>query len=104
MSHRRALLVSLVLTIVVGIGIIVARDRFLTSEAAPEEPLVMVQTLDPVNPSSDQTATDTTAPWDIPSTEQGEHDQELDEIWEHILSGSRHERDDDHEGQWDHDD
>lgn len=104
MSHRRALLVSLVLTILAGIGIVVARDKFLTSEAAPEEPLVTVQTLQQVSSPDDPAVVADTISGEWPSTERHADEREPDEIWERIRSGDRYERDDDHEGQWDHDD
>ncbi len=104
MSHRRALLVSLVLTVLAGVGIVVARDALSTNNATSDEPLITVQTLELVSSPDDPAAVANTIPGEWPSTERHADEREPDELWERILSGSRHERDDDHEGEWDHDD
>jgi hypothetical protein len=104
MTHRRALIVSLFVTLITGIGLLVARDALVSSEPALDDPLVTVQMLEERQTPDDPWVSGGVAPGGFHEAEDQARDWDQDDAWEQTLISKHRERDDDHEDSWEHDD
>ncbi len=104
MTHRRALIVSLFVTLIAGIGLLVARDALVSSEPALDDSLVTVQLLEERQTPDDPAVSGGVAPGSFPDADVHARDWDDDDAWEQTLISKHRERDDDHENAWEHDD